>query len=228
MREIVLDTETTGLSPDAGHRIIEIGAVELVHGIPTGKTYWQYIHPERDVPDESIQIHGITLEFLTDKPVFGLIAEELIDFLGRDKLVIHNAGFDWKFLNHELTRHGHAPLPKHQIFDTLDLARRKFPGSPSSLDALCKRFGIDIGHRELHGALKDAQLLADVYIELMGSRQPSLMEFTIQTSASASDDAAHDLKRGPRPLRQFAVPENELTAHKNFIDGIKEAIWRRA
>lgn len=228
MREIVLDTETTGLSPEAGHRIIEIGAVELMHGIPTGRTYWQYIHPERDVPEDATRIHGITLEFLTDKPVFGLIAEELIDFLAGDKLVIHNAGFDWKFLNHEFAKHGHPVLPRHRTFDTLDLARRKFPGSPASLDALCKRFNIDIAHREHHGALKDAQLLAEVYIELTGRRQPSLMEFSLPDAANR-DGAGNggSSEKKIRPLRVFAPPAEELAAHESFVGAMKDPVWKK-
>jgi DNA polymerase-3 subunit epsilon len=173
MREIVLDTETTGFEPSEGHRIVEIGAVELLNHMPTGKTYHQYINPERDMPVDAFNVHGISEEFLADKPKFAAVGQEFLDFIGLDaKLVIHNAAFDMKFLNFELQKAGLAKIANDRAVDTLMIARRKFPGSPASLDALCRRFNIDNSSRTLHGALLDSEILAEVYLELIGGRQP--------------------------------------------------------
>jgi DNA polymerase-3 subunit epsilon len=177
MREIVLDTETTGMDPFEGDRIIEIGCVELVNQIPTGNTYHQYINPERDVPPDAVAVHGLTEEFLADKPVFSQIYTDFMAFVSGAKLVIHNAEFDMKFINAELKQVGHEVIPMKNVVDTLALARRKFPGSPASLDALCRRFNIDNAHRDLHGALLDAELLAEVYLELMGGTRQEMLPF---------------------------------------------------
>ena len=175
MREIVLDTETTGLDPNQGDRIVEIGAVELWNHIPTGKTYHQYINPERNMPNEAFQVHGLGDDFLRDKPVFSNIAADFVEFIADSKLVIHNASFDMRFLNAELSWVKRPQIPLERALDTLAIARKKFPGSPASLDALCRRFGIDNNARTLHGALLDSEILAEVYLELIGGRQPDFM-----------------------------------------------------
>ena len=176
MREIVLDTETTGFDPETGDRIVEIGAIELVNHLPTGRTYHAYINPERSMPQGAFEVHGLGDDFLRDKPLFKAVAPGFLDFVGEDsRLVIHNAGFDMKFLAWELRKAGLAPIPIERAIDTVEMARRKFPGSPASLDALCRRFGIDNSAREKHGALLDSELLAEVYLELIGGRQPGLV-----------------------------------------------------
>ena len=175
MREIVLDTETTGFKPDEGDRIVEIGAVELFNHVATGKTYHQYINPERSMPAEAFAVHGLGDDFLKDKPKFAEIAQGFVDFVGDSKMVIHNASFDMKFLNAELGWVKRPLLPNDQAIDTLAIARRKFPGSPASLDALCRRFGINNDARVLHGALLDSEILAEVYLELIGGKQPGLV-----------------------------------------------------
>ena len=174
MRELVLDTETTGFDPQQGDRIVEIGAVELINQMPTGRTYHQYINPERAMPNDAFEVHGLGDDFLRDKPVFKQIAQEFLDFVGTDKMVIHNAAFDMKFLNAELGWLNLPQLPWEQALDTLAIARKKFPGSPASLDALCRRFNIDNSNRTLHGALLDSEILAEVYLELLGGRQHGL------------------------------------------------------
>ncbi|MEK9725249.1 MAG: DNA polymerase III subunit epsilon, partial [Rhodospirillaceae bacterium] len=174
MREIVLDTETTGLDPKSGHRIVEIGCIEIVNQVPTGETFHQYVNPERDMPDGAFQVHGLSEEFLSDKPVFAKIAADFLAFVGDSNLVIHNAAFDMGFINAELEATGREPLAMERAIDTVSMARRKFPGAPASLDALCKRFQIDNSNRQLHGALLDAGLLAEVYLELIGGRQRGL------------------------------------------------------
>ena len=173
-REIVLDTETTGFDTSKGHRLIELGCIELFNRIPTGREFHRYVNPERDVPVEAQQVHGITTEFLVDKPVFSAIAQQFLEFIGDDILVIHNASFDIAFLNFELQRVGLAPISMSRVVDTLALARRKHPAGPNSLDALCKRYGVDNTRRTKHGALLDSLLLADVYVELLGERQATL------------------------------------------------------
>jgi len=185
MREIALDTETTGISPRDGHRIIEIGALELMHHLPTGRKLHLYINPEREIDDGAVAVHGITSDFLVDKPVFADIVDEFLAFVGDDPMVIHNASFDMGFLNAELKRLDRPVLPMAQSIDTLMMARKKFPGAQANLDALCRRFEIDNSHRDLHGALVDADLLAAVYIELLGGRQPGLsLELDSQTQAA--------------------------------------------
>ena len=186
MRQIVLDTETTGINPydDPRHRIVEIGAVEIFNQVPTGKVYHQYIQPERDMPKEAFEVHGISLEFLADKPKFPAIAQDFLDFVSDAQMVIHNAEFDMRFLNAELGWANMPTLPFDQALDTLKIARRKFPGSPANLDALCRRFGIDNSAREKHGALLDSEILAEVYLELMGGKQSDFgLSQTKDTSA---------------------------------------------
>lgn len=227
MREIVLDTETTGLDPHSGDRIVEIGGVELYNHVATGRTYHQYINPQRDMPTEAFEVHGLSEEFLSDKPVFAKIGQEFLDFVGDAKLVIHNASFDMKFLNAELHWMGLPQLPMDQAIDTLAIARRRFPGSPASLDALCRRFGIDNSARTLHGALLDSEILADVYLELVGGRQPGL-ELARSTS-SKSDTPGEVWKPAPR---ETALPpritEAEQTAHSEFVAKMgDQALWLR-
>jgi DNA polymerase-3 subunit epsilon len=228
MREIVLDTETTGLDPESGDRIVEIGAVELRNHMPTGQTWHQYINPERDVPQEAVDVHGLTIDFLSDKPVFSQVAQAFLEFIGDAKLVIHNAAFDMKFLNAELRWLGLRQLPYDRAVDTLEIARRKFPGSPASLDALCRRYGIDNSARTLHGALLDSEILADVYLELIGGRQPDLVLSTEDrtTSVDFKGDAWKPMAR-PAPLPS-RITEAELAAHKAFVDAIGEkSLWSR-
>lgn len=223
MREVVLDTETTGLEPSGGHRIVEIGGVELVNHIPSGRTFQRYLDPERDMPEEAERIHGLTRAFLSGHRRFAEEADAVLDFLGDAKLVIHNAAFDLGFLNAELERIGRAPLPPDRAVDTLTLARRKFPGAPASLDALCKRFGIDRSMRTRHGALLDAELLTEVYLELIGGRQPALglARSLPALAAGSAPSAARGRERPPhRP-----TPEEEA-AHAAFVATLKDPIWR--
>ena len=227
MREIVLDTETTGFEPSEGHRIVEIGAVELFNHMPTGRTYHQYINPERPMPKEAFEVHGLGDDFLRDKPVFKTIARAFIEFVGEATLVIHNAAFDMKFLNAELTALGHPGLPMSQSLDTVAMARRKFPGAPASLDALCRRFGIDNSAREKHGALLDCELLAEVYLELIGGRQPDFVLATAaaQTAAHQRATQAGRAKARPSPLAPRLTDE-EQTAHQAFLAKMGDgAVW---
>ena len=224
MREIVLDTETTGLDPSAGHRVVEIGCVEIVNHLPTGIVFHKYLNPERDMPPEAFAVHGLSQEFLAKHPVFSAIAEEFMDFIGDAPLVIHNADFDMKFLNWELQNIGFEVMPRNRAIDTVQMARRKFPGSPASLDALCRRFEIDNSARDKHGALLDAELLAEVYLELIGGREPGL-GLLASTNGSAAPTAAANRVREPRPPRPHAPSEAELAAHTAFIAKIKEPIW---
>ena len=222
MREIVLDTETTGLEPRSGDRIVEIGCLELVNRIATGETFHHRVNPEREVPTAAEAIHGISTAMLAEAPLFGDIAEALMAFLGESKLVIHNAGFDLGFLNAELERLGRAPIDAVRAVDTLQIARRKFPGAPASLDALCKRFAIDTSARTFHGALLDATLLADVYVELVGGRQAALGLAAAPAAVAPSARAP----RTARPPRAHAPPPEELAAHEAFLDRLKSPIWR--
>jgi DNA polymerase-3 subunit epsilon len=227
MREIVLDTETTGFEPSEGHRIVEIGAVELLNKMPTGRTYHQYINPERPMPKEAFEVHGLGDDFLRDKPVFKAIARDFIEFVGESTLVIHNAAFDMKFLNAELTALGHPGLPMSQSLDTVAMARRKFPGAPASLDALCRRFGIDNSAREKHGALLDCELLAEVYLELIGGRQPdfALATAAAQTAAHQRATQAGRAKPRPSPLPP-RLTEEEQAAHQAFVAKMGDAaVW---
>ncbi len=218
-REIVLDTETTGLDPDEGHRIVEIGCLELVNHVPTGNHYQVYLNPDRDMDEGAQRVTGLTLEFLQDKPRFAEVVEDFLAFIGDDKLVIHNAAFDMKFLNAELKRDNRPTLPFSQAIDTLAIARKKFPGSPASLDALCKRFGVDNSGRDYHGALLDSELLADVYLELIGGRQPELVGKS--GAAGSGDDGDTGLNHKVQQVRPNPLPSRltdaEAAAHKNFI-----------
>jgi len=229
MREIVLDTETTGFDPTTGDRIVEIGGVELYNHLPTGRTYHQYINPERAMPREAFEVHGLGDDFLRDKPVFAAIGQAFADFVGDAKLVIHNAAFDIKFLNFELTRMGLAEIPWSQAIDTLAIAKQKFPGSPASLDALCRRFGVDNSKREKHGALLDSEILAEVYLELIGGRQPDLVLAPTQGASRggpASTSAGDWRPRArPEPLPP-RLTEEEEAAHAAFVAKLGEAaIW---
>lgn len=227
MREIVLDTETTGFEPTEGDRIVEIGAVELFNHMPTGRTYHQYINPERSMPKAAFEVHGLGDDFLRDKPVFKDIAQAFLDFVGSDKMIIHNASFDMKFLNHELAVVGLPKLPMSQALDTLMIARQKFPGSPASLDALCRRFGVDNSGREKHGALLDSEILAEVYLELIGGRQPDFALSAESQRDKASVTESYDWRPKPRltalPPR---ITTHEAEAHSAFVAKLGEAaIW---
>ncbi len=228
MREIVLDTETTGFEPTEGDRIVEIGAVELLGHVPTGRTYHQYINPKRSMPAEAFAVHGLGDEFLADKPVFKDIAQDFVDFVGDAKLVIHNAAFDMKFLNAELGWIDFQLLPMNQAIDTLAIARRKFPGSPASLDALCRRFGIDNSSRTLHGALLDSEILAEVYLELIGGRQP---DFALATSGSSKsvENLDADWVASARPMSLSPlITQEEAAAHNAFIEQLGDgALWKK-
>lgn len=230
MREIVLDTETTGFDPETGDRIVEIGGVELFNHLPTGRTYHQYINPERDMPAGAFEVHGLSAEFLSDKPVFAAVGQAFVDFVGDARLVIHNASFDMKFLNHELKRAGLAGIAWERAVDTLAIARQRFPGAPASLDALCRRFGVDNSRREKHGALLDSEILAEVYLELIGGRQPDLVLQPAGQSARsgpATDDADWRPRPRPVPLPPRLTPDEEAV-HRAFVDRLGEgAIWRR-
>lgn len=223
MREIVLDTETTGLDPAEGHRIIEIACLELINHVRTGVTFQRYVNPEREMPDDALEVHGITAAFLADKPRFAEVAEDLLAFLGAAPLVIHNAEFDLRFLNAELARFGSPPLPPERAIDTLLLARRRFPGAQASLDALCRRFEIDTSARAKHGALVDCHLLAQVYLELLGGRQPTLgLAAELSGSAGASGG-----ERPVRPPRPHAPDAAELAAHRAMVARLKNPVWSR-
>lgn len=216
MREIVLDTETTGLDPISGHRLTEIGCIELINHIPTGKKYQQYINPERDVPMKAQEITGLTQEFLKDYPIFSKVVNDFLDFVGGDPLIIHNAKFDLKFLNYELQQLGLPTISKNPIIDTLEIAREKFPGSPASLDALCKRFKVDNTDRTLHGALIDCDLLAKVYLELKGGAQAALIDVSFKKDKTEIIDLDYKNKKFKKP-RKFAISEKEIQEHQEFI-----------
>ncbi len=227
MREIVLDTETTGLDPESGDRIVEIGAVELNGHMPTGRTYHQYVNPERAVPEDAVQVHGLTSDFLRDKPLFRDVAQAFLDFIGEADLVIHNAAFDMKFINAELRWIGMSPVATDRAVDTLEIARKKFPGSPASLDALCRRYSIDNSARTLHGALLDSEILADVYLELIGGRQPDLVLASGQTRTSGGRGETWRPQPRPTPLPP-QITVDEETAHAEFIKAMGEkALWSR-
>jgi len=240
MREIVLDTETTGFDPESGDRIVEIGAVELWNHVATGETYHVYINPERSMPEEAFGVHGIGPDLLEpprpiekgqvtlkDKPVFAKVGQGFRDFVGDAKLVIHNASFDMKFLNAELGWMGLPPLPMDQALDTLAIARKRFPGSPASLDALCRRFNIDNSNRVLHGALLDSEILAEVYLELIGGRQP---DFGLSASGSTAAGGGDDWRPSPRATAPPSrITEDEQAAHETFVEKLGEnALWTRA
>ncbi|SMX47117.1 DNA polymerase III subunit epsilon [Actibacterium lipolyticum] len=229
MREIVLDTETTGFEPEQGDRIVEIGAVELWNHLPTGNTYHQYINPERSMPKEAFEVHGLGDDFLRDKPVFSQIGQAFLDFVGDSKMVIHNAAFDMKFLNAELGWMGLPTLPWEQALDTLAIARKRFPGSPASLDALCRRFGIDNTSRTLHGALLDSEILAEVYLELVGGRQPDFGLSGQSSQASNTGVQVDDWRPKPRPTPlPSRLTEEEATAHAAFVENMGDgALWKK-
>jgi DNA polymerase-3 subunit epsilon len=232
LREIVLDTETTGLDPQSGDRIVEIGCLELVNRFPSGREWHSYFNPDRDMPKEAFAVHGISSDFLKDKPRFAELADDLLEFLADASLIIHNAAFDINFLNTELKKIGKPQIEIDRVVDTLQLARRKHPGSPASLDALCKRYGIDMAVRKKHGALVDCKLLADVYVELLGERQARL-ELTVvngvETPAAASPvpsrRRARSARKRPEPLPSRLSPE-EAAAHAKFVETLgADALW---
>lgn len=226
MREIVLDTETTGLDPLTGDRIVEIGCVELINHVPSGRTLHHYINPERDMPQGAFDVHGLSAEFLSGYPVFAALADEILEFLGDAVLVIHNAAFDMRFINAELRRLRRSELPMTRALDTVQLARRKYPGAQVSLDALCRRFEIDNGHRTLHGALLDADLLAAVYLELIGGRQPDLALATDAGSSEGRDERLIErVARTYREPRPHAPSVEELAAHRAFVETLKKPLW---
>jgi DNA polymerase III subunit epsilon len=232
MREIIFDTETTGLDPKTGDRMVEIGCIEMVDRVETGATFHAYFNPERDMPAEAERVHGLSAAFLATKPRFAELADELLAFLGDAPLVAHNAGFDFGFLNAELTMIGRAPIDRERMVDTVAIARKKHPGAKNSLDALCTRYGIDRSHRIKHGALLDAELLAQVYIELTGGRQIGL---ELAGDDAGGPDAAGEnttwyrpandrARRAPRP---HAPTAEELERHQAFVAGIKDAVWTK-
>ncbi|MCB9948583.1 MAG: DNA polymerase III subunit epsilon [Rhodospirillaceae bacterium] len=223
MREVVLDTETTGLDPAKGDRIVEIGCIELMHLVPTGRQFHEYINPERPMSAEAESVHGLDDKFLADKPVFAAVAGPFLDFIGDAPLIIHNAGFDLAFLNAELARLDLPPIAKGRAVDTLAMARQRYPGAQANLDALCARFGIDCTRRTLHGALLDSFLLAEVYLELRGGRQPGLVLDTALATAAARAAVSRPY-REPRP-HQPSV--EELAAHEAFLETLKNPIWRQ-
>lgn len=224
MRKIVLDTETTGLDPKSGDRLVEIGCVELENHLPTGRTYHQYVNPERNMPDEAFRVHGLSEAFLAKYPVFADIADAFLEFIGDADLVIHNASFDLGFINAELQRLGRTSVENRRAIDTVQIARGKYPGAQASLDALCRRFEIDLSARSRHGALLDAELLADVYLELVGGRQPG---FELASERRRSANQAVETQEKPaRPARPHAPSEAESTAHQAFLEKITDPIWR--
>ncbi len=227
MREVILDTETTGLDPGSGHRIVEIGCVELLNCIPTGRVWHCHINPDRDMPYAAYEVHGLSIEFLSTKPRFHELADDMLEFIEGAMLVMHNAPFDFAFLNAELERLSRPLLRWDRVVDTLALARRKHPGSPCSLDALCKRYGIDLSGREKHGALLDCRLLASVYVELVGGHQARL-EFAAEAAAQAAllHTGATGARPRPMPLASRLTLEERL-AHEAFIATLGEgALWR--
>jgi DNA polymerase-3 subunit epsilon len=223
MREIIFDTETTGFDPAAGDRLVEIGCIELINRIPTGHTFHRYVNPERDMPDAAFQVHGLSEEFLRDHPVFSEIVADFLDFIKAAPLVAHNAEFDMKFVNAELGRLGFPAFPKDRAVDTLAIARRKFPGAPATLDALCKRFNVDNSSRTRHGALLDAELLAEVYLELTGGRQVGL---ALMAEDNAQSGVAIRAQRVFRAARAHQPSAEELAAHDAFVEGLTNAIWK--
>jgi len=228
MREIVLDTETTGLDPNTGDRIVEIGAVELSGHMPTGRTFHEYINPERAMSEGAFAVHGLGDDFLRNKPVFRQVAQAFLDFIGDAKLVIHNAAFDMKFINAELGWSGLTAIPFDRAIDTLEIARKKFPGSPASLDALCRRFSIDNSARTLHGALLDSEILAEIYLELIGGRQPDFGLTSVERAGAQSAATASSAKRArPAPL-PARITDAECEAHRAFVEAMgKETVWGR-
>jgi DNA polymerase-3 subunit epsilon len=216
VREIVFDTETTGFEPGDGHRIVEIGCVELMDHFPTGNTFQFYLNPQRDVPIESQRVHGLSAEFLADKALFADVVEDFLAFLGDAPLVIHNASFDIKFINAELSRVGREPIALSRAIDTIEIAKRKFPGARYSLDELCKRFGVDLSARTKHGALLDAQLTAEIYLELIGGRQKGLMLAPAEIAAAETAEIVRSARQRPHKLSP-RITAAELEAHTAFV-----------
>ncbi|GAB5468792.1 MAG: DNA polymerase III subunit epsilon [Rhodospirillales bacterium] len=228
MREVVFDTETTGLDPAEGHRLVEVAGIELINHLPTGRTFQRHINPERSVPEEAQRVHGLSEEFLADKPRFAEVADELLEFLGDSKLVIHNAAFDMKFINWELKAVDRPTLPSDRAKDTLAMARRRYPGAQASLDALCRRFGIDNSARGHHDALLDCELLAEVYLELIGGRQPQFLLAAEAVRQSKAVEAQASRPEAPsRPSRPHSASPAELEAHEKMLDQLKDPLWRR-
>lgn len=242
MREIVLDTETTGFEPEQGDRIVEIGAIELINHMPTRRSFHRYINPERPMPAGAFEVHGIGVDLLEpprppapgqitlrDKPVFSAVIGEFLEFIGDARLVIHNATFDMRFLNFQLRQAGLQPIPQDRAIDTLAMARSRFPGAPATLDALCRRFGIDNSSRTLHGALLDSEILAEVYLELIGGRQPDLVLAPVATRKPGDAGAADDWRPGPRPRPlPPGLTEEERLAHEAHVATLGDgALWRK-
>ena len=226
MREIVFDTETTGLDPQSGDRLVEIGCIEMVNRVATGQVYHEYFNPERDMPAEAEAVHGLSAAFLADKPKFADKVSAFLDFIGDAPLVAHNAGFDFGFINAELSACGLDAVCTSRMVDTVRIARRKHPGAKLSLDALCTRYGIDRSHRTKHGALLDAELLAQLYVELTGGRQIGL-ELAADDAAPAAiaEPARPDVSREFRPARPHQASEEEIQRHEAFIAALKDPIW---
>ena len=225
VREIVFDTETTGFDADKGDKLVEIGAVELINHIPTGVTFHKYINPERDVPEEAFKVHGLSYEYLKQFPTFVEIADEWLDFVGDSVLVAHNANFDMTFINYELNAINRKTLENNKVIDTLDIAKKLFPGSRVNLDALCRRYGIDNSNRTKHGALLDAELLADVYLQLLGGQEPS---FALSQKFSKNNDVVSEfvVNRKFRESRKFVVSDEELKIHNEFLQNkLKVDVW---
>ncbi len=221
-RAVLFDTETTGLEPRSGHRIIEVAALELVNDLPTGRRFHALINPGRGIPEEATRVHGFTAAHLSDKPAFSAVVSDLVAFFGDGKLIAHNAPFDFAFLDAEFVRCGLPRLDAARMVDTLELAQKRFPGMPNSLDALCRRFAVDLSGRSTHNALLDCKLLAEVYLELTGGRQRGLL---LDAQRSAGRIVTYTLAgiRSPRPI----IPsETELAAHNAFLDRLKEPLWR--
>ena len=226
LRQIAFDTETTGIDPAAGHRIVEIGCVEMEDYIRTGRTFHAYVNPKRDMPPEAERVHGLSEAFLADKPVFAEVVEGFLAFIGDSVLVAHNASFDMKFLNYELRSIGYATIPMEKSLDTVMMARKKYPGQPASLDALCRRFNIDLSARTKHGALLDAELLAEVYLELMGGRQASFGLGANAALMGESGGAPAFAAVTDFPVRRFSPSDEERFTHKDFINRfVKNPLW---
>lgn len=233
MREIVLDTETTGFDPKEGHRVVEIGCLELIDRLPTGRTYHVYLNPERSMPEAAFKVHGLSTEFLQDKPLFQDVMKDFLAFVAEDPLVIHNAPFDMRFLNAELSLFDKPAIPFERAIDTLIMARKMFPGSPASLDALCRRYNINNAHREKHGALLDSELLAEVYLELTGGRQRTF-EIDSPDDCKSPQIKVRQEDSRPKPptktypVRIFEISEEEKAAHSSFLKKIKDPCWLRS
>lgn len=232
-REVILDTETTGLDPKDGHRIVEIGCIELINRLPTGKVFHKYLNPLREIGADATRIHGITNDMVKDAPKFEEIVDEFLEFLGSSKLVIHNADFDMKFINAELFYAKKSDIPQDRVFCTLKFARKKFSGAQNSLDALCKRFNVDNSHRDKHGALLDSELLADVYLELMGGRQVAIelgndaSKLEENSKITGKKSEASNIERVDFKYRKFGLSDEEIENHKKFSSTIKNSIWNK-